>query len=356
MERLKERLRTWSGAGHWGLERRWTLTAYLPAVGIVVLAAAGATLYALVAPAARPGLTILFVWALAAAVLAAVWLLGRHFLDGITGPVRTLTHQAERIRGGSYGARSEKLRDDELGDLTDSINAMSEALAKSEALQSEFISSVSHELRTPLTAITGWTEAMSFDEAIQGDSRRGLDIIAREAGRLTKMVGELLEFTRIQDGRFNLNLESVDLPAEVEDVLFTYGRLLSQEDVSIRYDCDETSVPPIQADPERIKQVLLNVLDNAVKYGKSGGSVEVSVAAQGDWVTVTVRDHGPGIPETELPHVKERFYKGSSKERGSGIGLAVCEEIVTRHGGALAIENHPEGGVLVTVKLPISLS
>ena len=121
---------------------------------------------------------------------------------------------------------------------------------------------------------------------------------------------------------------------------------------SIRLDCDGDAVPLIQGDPERLKQVLLNILDNAAKYGKNGGSVAVAVKPDGADVVVTVRDHGPGIPEAELPHVKEKFYKGSSRERGSGIGLAVCEEIVVRHGGTLTVENAEGGGVCVTVRLP----
>ena len=352
MERLKRFLLSRTGAQRWPLARRWTLTAFLPSALAVALAAALATVYVLLIPAYRPGLSLIFIWAVAVAAVLALWLLGRRFLRTVTEPVAALTGQAERIRAGALGARSEKVRDDELGELSDSINAMSAALEQGEALQSQFISSVSHELRTPLTAITGWTEAMAFDPQIQGESRRGLEIIAREAQRLTKMVGELLEFTRIQDGRFNLNLDLVDLLAEVEDVLFTYSSLLRQEGVSICYSCDETDIPPIQADPERIKQVLLNLLDNAVKHGK-GGAVDVSVHLEGEEVVVRVRDHGPGIPEAELPHVKERFYKGSSRERGSGIGLAVCDEIVSRHGGKLLIENHSEGGVLVTVRLPV---
>ena len=353
MERLRERVRAWLDARRWGLARRWTLTAFLPSALIVLGAAALATLYVLVAAEQNQVLDLVFIWSLAIAAVLALALAGRGFLDGVLRGLDALRRQAERIRSGSYGEQSKKLRDDEMGALTDSFNDMSEALAKSEAMQSEFVSSVSHELRTPLTAITGWTEAMLYDESISGDSRRGLEIISREAARLTKMVGELLEFTRIQDGRFNLNLEEVDLPAEVEDVLFTYSSLLRQDGVAIHYDCDETSIPTIQADPERIKQVLLNVLDNAVKYGKNGGSVDVSVFSDSNNVMITTRDHGPGIPEAELPHVKERFYKGSSRERGSGIGLAVCEEIVTKHGGSLEIENHPEGGVLVTVRLPV---
>ncbi len=311
-----------------------------------------------------------------ALLLLAVWLITRHYIYTavavlvivcmyiillilwfwryVTDPIERLTRFAAHIAQGSYGARIEAGGDDEIGRLTDEINNMSEKVALADKARTDFISQVSHELRTPLTAITGWAETIAYDEAVQGDSLRGINIISREAERLTGMVKELLEFTRIQDGRFNLNLEAIDLPAEVEDVLFTYSSLLAQEGVSIRYDCDEETIPPIQADPERIKQVLLNVLDNAVKYGKSGGTVEVSVQSDSDSVIITTRDHGPGIPENELPHVKERFYKGSSKERGSGIGLAVCEEIVTRHGGTLTIENHPEGGVLATVKLPIT--
>ena len=215
---------------------------------------------------------------------------------------------------------------------------------------------MSHELRTPLTAITGWAEELTLDPAIQGNSRTGLEIISKEAGRLTKMVGELLEFTRIQDGRFNLNIETVDLPAVVEDSAFTYRNLMEQEGLTLKYDCDEETIPLIEGDPERLKQVFLNILDNAAKYGKDGGSVEVSVRAQGNWVMVCTRDHGPGIPEDELPHVKERFYKGSSRERGSGIGLAICEEIVTRHAGELLIRNAEGGGVMVLIRLPVKQS
>ena len=202
----------------------------------------------------------------------------------------------------------------------------------------------------------GWAEAMSDDAAIAGDSRRGLNIITKEAGRLTKMVSELLEFTRIQDGRFTLSIERMDLAAEVEDAVFTYRNLAEQEGVELRYTCDEESIPPIEGDSERLKQVLLNILDNAAKYGGGGETIEVSLTAEEEAVMIRVRDHGPGIPPDELPHVKERFYKGSSKKRGSGIGLAVCEEIVTRHGGTLLIENAEGGGVLVTVRLPVRQS
>jgi signal transduction histidine kinase len=106
-------------------------------------------------------------------------------------------------------------------------------------------------------------------------------------------------------------------------------------------------------DSGRLRQVFMNILDNAAKYGKSGGLIEVKVERQVDEVVISVRDHGPGIPEGELPFVKNKFYKGSSKERGSGIGLAVCDEIVSRHEGRLIVKNADGGGVVVRVRLPI---
>lgn len=275
------------------------------------------------------------------------------FLMSITTPISELTDLAQRISNGGYGLQAVKSANDEIGDLTDAINDMSEKICEAEKVQSEFVSSVSHELRTPLTAITGWSETMLFDENIQGDSRRGLEIIGREAGRLTNMVSDLLEFTRIQDGRFKLTMELLDITAELEDALLTYGDLLKKENMRLVYEVPEGEIPLINGDPERLRQVFLNILDNAAKYGVSGEVAEVTIKQIGEAVFITFRDYGPGIPENELAHVKEKFYKGSSHVRGNGIGLSVCDEIVTRHGGELLVENAKGGGASVTVILPI---
>ena len=287
-----------------------------------------------------------------AAVLAIVIFSNLYFLRTITVPIASLTAMARRIAEGSYGTRVEKEHDDEIGELTDAINDMSQKLSKAERLQTEFISSVSHELRTPLTAITGWSETISYDPDIQGDSRRGLEIITREAGRLSKMVEELLEFTRIQDGRFTLHVSTVDVGGMVEDCMFTYSELFRHEGLKVVYTPPEEDIPPIPGDPERLSQVVLNVLDNACKYGKNGKQIDVDLQTDENSVYITIRDYGPGIPPAELPMVKKKFFKGSSKERGSGIGLAVCDEIVSRHNGTLDIRNASGGGVCVTITLP----
>ena len=286
--------------------------------------------------------------AVALLLLSNLW-----FRERVTNPILGLGDTARRIADGSYGSLAEKLRDDEIGRFVDAFNDMSVKIGEAGKTQSEFISSVSHELRTPLTAITGWSETLMYDEAIQGDSRRGVEIISCEAGRLTGMVEELLEFTRIRDGRFTLNLQEVDLDSLLEEVAFTYGELLKHDGIELGYEPAEEPLPPVTGDPARIKQVLLNILDNAAKYGRRGRKIELSSGVEGEYVRVSVRDHGPGFADEDLPHVKERFYKGRGKERGSGIGLAVCDEIVTRHGGRLVIGNAEGGGGQVCVELPI---
>ena len=336
-----------------GLKRRWVLTVFLPTAVCIAVASAGFALYAMVTLTAGRVYSAAFALCAGGALILAVWLLGSAYLRRLTDTLADLTAFARRISDGSFGLKTDAVGDDELGRLAEEINALSEEAARSGALQTEFISSVSHELRTPLTAIGGWAETLMYDEAIQGDSRRGVEIVGRETGRLTKMVEELLEFTRIQDGRFRLNVERMDIGAEVEDAIFTYSRLMQREEITLHCEGAE-DLPAIEGDPERLRQVLLNLLDNAVKYGRDGGAIEVSLDENDGWVRIAVRDHGPGIPPAELPRVKEKFYKGSGKERGSGIGLAVCEEIVTRHGGRLTIENAPDGGVLATVLLPVN--
>ncbi len=278
----------------------------------------------------------------------------RFFIRSILDPLSEITATAKRIASGSYGARIQKHHDDEIGELAETINDMSVKMVQSEKTQAEFISSVSHELRTPLTAITGWGETLlSAEQMDTAETRRGMGIILREARRLTGMVEELLEFTRMQDGRFTLNVEMADIQAEFEDDVFMYGSRLKQEDIELEYLENEDEIPEIPCDVSRMRQVFLNILDNAAKHGGEGKKITASIHREGEDVVIRIRDFGPGIPEEELPMVKQKFYKGSSKARGSGIGLAVCEEIVTMHGGELTLENAEGGGTLVTIALPV---
>ena len=277
------------------------------------------------------------------------------FINNVVEPVAEVTGAAKRISDGSYGYRIDKTYHDELGELVESINNMSLKIGQNEKMKTEFISSVSHELRTPLTAINGWGETILEDPT--GDPvqmRRGIRIILNETRRLSNMVEELLEFSKMEDGRFTLRIEQVDLQAELEDAIFTYRELFKQEGIALEYEmADEDDIfPQISGDPERLKQVICNVLDNAAKHGGAGKRISVSLDRGNGAQVIRVRDYGPGIPEAELPFIKQKFYKGSSKARGSGIGLAVCDEIVKLHGGTFTIGNAPGGGAVVTIALP----
>lgn len=304
---------------------------------------------------------ILLALGIGAAAVMLIFLLSTLFIRSIVTPVQEVTVMTRHIADGGYGSQIENKYDDEIGEMVDSINEMSIKISQSEKMKTEFISSVSHELRTPLTAIAGWSETLSYDDGMSAESKKGLENIIYEARRLTNMVEELLDFTKIEDGRFTVNIEKLDIEAELEDAIFAYRELLKQKGITLEHIPSEEPLPIIPGDPERLKQVFLNVLDNAAKHGGAGKKITVDLDmapdADGsgkDYVRIRVRDYGPGIPPDELPHVKYKFYKGSSRARGSGIGLAVCEEIVRLHAGILNIENAQGGGAIVTILLPVS--
>lgn len=294
---------------------------------------------------------------LAAAVLlviiVVVILTGGYFIRSILVPITEVTEKTEKIAGGYYGAQIHKTFDDEIGNLVDAINELSNKISQNERMQSEFISSLSHELRTPLTAINGWGETLLASDTLDAETRRGMQIIARESKRLTQMVMELLDLTKLQNGQMTLNVQTADLRAAFEDTVYMYGSRLRKEGIALECLENDEEIPEIPCDPERMKQVFLNILDNAAKHGGEGKRIEAGMTFENEQVVVRIRDFGPGIPEDEIPLVKKKFYKGSSKARGTGIGLAVCDEIVTMHGGNLILENAPGGGTLVTICLPL---
>ncbi len=298
---------------------------------------------------------ILYIAGIALAVLMVVLVIAlissNYYIHSILVPLSQIVEKAKMITNGSYGIQIQTKFDDEIGELAETINEMSIKINQNEKMQTEFISSLSHELRTPLTAITGWSETLLNTEGLDDPTRRGVGIILREGKRLTEMVLELLDFTRIQDGRMTLNMELTDIRSEFEDTVFMYGSRLAQDGITLEYLENDDDIPEISCDPKRMRQVFLNILDNAAKHG-SGTPIQADIRFCDDMVTVRIRDFGPGIPEDELPLVKKKFYKGTSKARGSGIGLAVCDEIVLMHGGTLTLENAEGGGTLVTVQLP----
>ena len=301
------------------------------------------------------GLVALMSLAFCGVFVLVVVLTSNYFIHSIVTPLADITAKAKKIAGGSYGVQIQTKYNDEIGELADTINEMSVQIDQNEKAQTEFISSLSHELRTPLTAITGWGETLLSEEQMDPEqTRRGMTIILREARRLTEMVVDLLDFTRIQDGRMTLHVEPTDIRTEFEDTLFMYGSRLKQEGISIHYMDNDEEIPELPCDPKRMRQVFLNIFDNAAKHGGEGKVIDASICRREHAVVICIRDYGPGIAEDEIPLVKKKFYKGSSKARGTGIGLAVCDEILQMHGGWLNLSNADGGGTLVTIGLPLT--
>ena len=284
-------------------------------------------------------------------IMLLILLTNTVFIRSIVNPILNINNLAKKIAGGQLGARLDTEYDDEIGELCETINDMSHDLAASDKMKNEFISSVSHELRTPLTAISGWTDTISESLDDPETAKMGLNIIKNETARLSQMVEELLDFSRLESGRMKLQMDYFDIRGEVYDAVFTYTELLRKKNLAINYDEDDELIR-VHGDKNRLKQVFLNILDNAAKYGADGKSVDIAVRRKGDKCIVTIADHGQGIPADELPRVKEKFFKGSARGRGAGIGLAVCNEILALHGGEMDITSEVSNGTTVTVLLP----
>ena len=287
-------------------------------------------------------------------VLTFILLSSFYFVGTILNPVRELGATARRIATGDYEVRIEKRYDDEIGDLCDTINYMAGEIANTERIKNEFISSVSHELRTPLTAIKGWSETVRDfgrdDPALQ---QKGLTIISSEAERLSGIVEELLDFSRMQSGRLTMRMEKMDVLAELEETVVLFRERAQREGLTLQY-VEPASLPPIVGDKDRLRQVFINILDNAIKYTPTGGTIRVEAADMRVALQIVISDNGIGIPAADLPLIKDKFYRvnKSGAIPGSGIGLALADEIVQFHGGTLEIESTEHVGTSVIITLP----
>lgn len=280
------------------------------------------------------------------------------FIRSIIIPVKEVNETTKKISQGDYSVRIEKKYNDEIGNLCDSINSMAEEISTTDKMKNDFISTISHELRTPLTSIKGWGETLTFgmDDSVDEVTRKGLEVIVKEAGRLEGFVEELLDFSRLQSGRMNLKLAKTDIFAELDETVFTFRERAMREGIEVKYSIPE--VPAIaDADANRLKQVFMNILDNALKYSRAPSKIFVKAQftkLEGkSFISIAIADQGCGISKEDLPHVKDKFYKANVSVRGSGIGLAVTNEIVNLHGGQLEIDSEEGKGTLVTIYLPI---
>lgn len=295
---------------------------------------------------------IIAVTVISAVILIIIIATGLYFAGSIVKPIRQISAIARKFAMGDFSVRIANNSGDEIGELCSAINNMADELSAAEAMKNDFISSVSHELRTPLTAIKGWAETMMLDDGSSHETmKKGIGVIVSETERLSQMVEELLDFSRMQNGHFTLHCENMDILAELGDAVLIYGDKARRENIKIIYSEPEM-LPIVYGDKNRIRQVFVNIIDNAVKYSSPGDTVTIEAEESEESVRIIVSDTGCGIKESDLSKVKTKFFKANHTRRGSGIGLAVADEIVSMHGGSLDIKSREGIGTTVTITIP----
>lgn len=297
-------------------------------------------------------------WTLATALsvgIIAVVLIsisGAYFIRSVVGPIHEIGRTTRKIALGDFGAHIDQTYGDEVGELCDTINYMARRLGDAERMKNDFISSVSHELRTPLTAIKGWAETLQMSDELDFEmKKRGLSVIVHESERLCGIVEELLDFSNMQSGRIMLHLEKIDILAEISEAVYMFVDRARCENKTLSYFEPEL-LAPVLGDKNRLRQVFVNVLDNALKYTPAEGAVTVRAWQKSGFIHVEVSDNGCGIPAMHLPRVKHKFYKANTTQNGSGIGLAVANEIVLLHAGILEIKSEENVGTVVDISFP----
>ncbi|MDU5080872.1 HAMP domain-containing sensor histidine kinase [uncultured Tissierella sp.] len=273
--------------------------------------------------------------------------------NSIIRPLQEVTRVAEKMADGQLKVRSDIELEDEIGRLSDTLNYMAEELVKKEQIKNDFISSVSHELRTPLTSIKGWAATLKCEDFGGNEIMLdGLEIIEKESDRLSIMVEELLDFSRFVSGRIKLENDEF----QIKDTIEMIGKQLTPRAVNNRIEFIiniDQSLGYMLGDENRIKQVLINLLDNAFKFTSEDGKVILNAYKENDILVLEVKDNGVGISEEDLPKVKEKFYKGKNSKSHSGIGLSICDEIVKLHNGTMEILSNINEGTRVIVRLPL---
>lgn len=279
---------------------------------------------------------------------------GQYFIRSIINPISKMRDATRKYAKGDYTIELDDLGSKELNELGESISYMISEIKDADRMKNDFISTISHELRTPLTAIKGWGETMlqigSTDDELM---KRGMNVIIGESQRLSELVEELLDFSRIQNGALKMRIEKMDVLAELDEAVFVFRDRATREGKELIYNAPDKPAPAL-GDANRITQVFSNILDNAIKYTEEGGKISVfATFGEESNIVITITDDGCGISEEDLPKVKEKFYKTNNTVRGSGIGLAVADEIIRQHNGDLQINSVLGKGTSVKIIIPI---
>jgi two-component system sensor histidine kinase BaeS len=302
--------------------------------------------------AARDGRTVAWSWVFgAAAVAVAAALAVSGFVSRrLTRPLIVLATAARRFAAGDRGARARVAAPGELGEVARAFDTMADEVVRADAVRRRLAADVAHELRTPLAALQAGLEELR--DGLSAPDAGRLAALHDQALRLGRVVQDLGDLSAAESAALSLRPVDTDLAEAARDALAAQRPRLAA--AGLRIVADLGSPVPVRADPDRIHQILTNLLANAARYCRPGDRVVLSVRTDGGAAVLTVADTGPGIPADELPHVFDRLWRGrdSASVAGSGIGLAVVRELVTAHGGSVVAESPAGGGTTITVRLP----
>ncbi len=266
-----------------------------------------------------------------------------------TAPARELTSVAQALAGGDRSRRIGSTAADEFGEMARAFDRMAEAIDAEDRLRRGFAADVAHELRTPLAILRSQVEALQ--DGVAAATPESLASLHEETLRIARLVADLEALASADAAEFSLDRRPTSLASLVEGAVREFRGPFEGAGVRLEVDAVDLTV---DADPVRVKQVLSNLLSNALKFTPAGGRVHVSLRPEGPWAAVRVSDTGPGIPADEMPRVFDRFFRGrSARSGGSGVGLTVVRELARAHGGDVDLASEPGRGAVFTLRLPL---
>lgn len=296
-----------------------------------------------------------YLWLIAAILFSIIAIFfGTIIVRKLTKPLVAMKHAAERVSKGDFTVIIKNDAKDEIGQLAHAFNHMSDSIRKEDERKKEFLANVSHELRTPISYVKGYSEILvSGMVKKEEDSKSYLHLIHREAGRMERLVGDLLDLSKLDTDEYRLEIMPLPLAQLIEDCLQKYMKTFREKNLKLSCDLDPDII--INGDEGRIEQVLQNIIDNSLHYTMSGG-VQIKLIKLDKGCNIEIKDTGLGIPSDDLHKIKQRFYRVNKartrKDGGSGLGLAIAEKLVNLHGGTLSISSEVGVGTTVQITLP----
>ncbi|WP_145322043.1 sensor histidine kinase [Paenibacillus xylanexedens] len=290
--------------------------------------------------------------AVGVAVLAIVLIISIGMANSIVRPINNITAVSAQMARGRLDVRVKGNYKHELGELASTLNFMAHEIVRSNQIKDDFISSISHELRTPLTSIKGWSETLDSGGYDPEETRIGMGIISKETERLIGLVEEMLDFSKLQQNQMKLVKGTVNIREIVQETMLNVWAKAEQKQVHLKLETDETRAYNVHGDGNRLKQVFLNVVDNAIKFSHENSWIFLSVKEENGQIIAAVQDTGIGISEEHLIKVRDRFFQVNHQNGGTGLGLAITQELVELHEGTITMQSELGSGTTVTVTLP----